>query len=178
VASFASNVAIAKMGNKTTPSKSDCWKKLMITEADCFVYHVTGWLGGGLKFHVPKVDKPTVDGSTMVCFKSHLIAGLGLPPTKFLVAIMNFLGSELVHLNLNAIAALSYFTMLCECWLGIVLNTSLFWYFYSPNCYNKAVYTRIRQPSKGIHRCHLQELPRGVLPEGGSWWICTFPLNG
>jgi hypothetical protein len=84
-----------------------------------------------------------VDGSTVVCFESHLVPGLGLPPSKFLVAIMNFLGCELVHLNLNTIAALSCFTMLCECWLRIAPDTSLFWYFYSSARYDKAVYSRI-----------------------------------
>jgi hypothetical protein len=122
---------------------SDYWKKSMITEADCLAYHATGWLGGGMEFHVPKVDIPTVDDSIVVSFESHLIAGLGLPPSKFLVAIMNFLGCELVHLNMNAITALSCFTMLCECWLGIVPDTSLFWYFYSLTHYDKVVYSGI-----------------------------------
>jgi hypothetical protein len=61
------------------------------------------------------VEVPTVDNSTVVCFKSHLITGLGLPSSKFLVSILNFLGCDLVHLNANVIAALSCFTMLCEC---------------------------------------------------------------
>jgi hypothetical protein len=122
---------------------SDYWKKSMITEADCLAYHATGWLGGGMEFHVPKVDIPTVDDSIVVSFESHLIARLGLPPSKFLVAIMNFLGCELVHLNMNAITALSCFTMLCECWLGIVPDTSLFWYFYSLTRYDKVVYSGI-----------------------------------
>jgi hypothetical protein len=55
-----------------------------------------------------------------------LIAGLGLPPSKFLSSIMNFLGCELLHFNPNAIAALSRFAMLCEYWLGIAPDTSLF----------------------------------------------------
>jgi hypothetical protein len=67
-----------------------------------------------------------VDNSTVVCFESHLITELGLLPSKFLVSILNFLGCELVHLNLNAIVALSCFTMLCECWLGIAPDISLF----------------------------------------------------
>jgi hypothetical protein len=91
---------------------------------------------------VPEVDVPTTHDSTVVCFESHLIGRLGLPPNKFLVAIMNFLGCELVHFNPNDIVALSYFSMPCECWLGIPLDTSLFWYFYSPARYNKAVYFR------------------------------------
>jgi hypothetical protein len=53
---------------------------------------------------------------------------------------MNYLGCELVHFNPNAIIALSYFTMLCECWLGITSDTSLFWYYYSPAWYDKVVY--------------------------------------
>jgi hypothetical protein len=92
---------------------------------------------------VPEVDIPTTHDSIVVCFESHLVAGLGLPPSKFLVAIMNFLGCELVHFSPNAIAALSYFFMLCECWLGVPPDTSSFWYFYSPTRYNMAVYSRI-----------------------------------
>jgi hypothetical protein len=100
------------------------------------------------------VDVPTTHNSTMVCFESHLVAGLGLPPSKFLVAIMNFFGCELVHFNSNAIAALNYFTMLCECWLRIVLDTSLFWYFYSPARYNKVVYFGI---GLSLHRHRIHE---------------------
>jgi hypothetical protein len=84
-----------------------------------------------------------VDGSAVVCFEYHLITGLGLPPSKFLVAIMNFLRCELVNLNPNVIATLSYFTMLCECWLGIMADTSLFWYFYSLTHYDKVVFSGI-----------------------------------
>jgi hypothetical protein len=51
----------------------------------------------------------------MVCIESYMVAGLGLSPSKFLIAIMNFLGCELVHFNLNVITALSCFTMLYEC---------------------------------------------------------------
>jgi hypothetical protein len=115
VASSSSNMAVVKIVNKTTPSMSYYWNKSIITEVDCSAYHAADWLGNGLKFHVPKVDIPMVDDSTVVCFKSHLVAELGLPPIKFLVAIMNFLGCELVHLNPNTITTLSCFTMLCEC---------------------------------------------------------------
>jgi hypothetical protein len=43
---------------------------------------------------------------------------------------MNYLGCSLVHFNINAIAALSSLVMMCECWLGIPPNSSLFWYYY------------------------------------------------
>jgi hypothetical protein len=81
---------------------------------------------------IPEVDVPAVHDSTIVYFESYLIAGLGHPPSKFLSSIMNFLECELVHINPNAIAALNCFAMLCECWLGIAIDTSLFLYFYSP----------------------------------------------
>jgi hypothetical protein len=105
-----------------------------------------------LKSSVSEVDVPTVDGSIVVYFESHLVIGLGLPPSKFLVAIMNFLGCEMVQFNPNAIAALSYFTMLCECWLGIAPDTSLFWYFYSPTRYDKVVYIGIGLSLRRNHR--------------------------
>jgi hypothetical protein len=87
----------------------------MITEADRKAYHSIGWLTGNLESIVPTVKYPMMDGTTVVCFESHVIAGLSLPPCKFLVAVMCFLRCELVHLNPNAIVALSYFTILCEC---------------------------------------------------------------
>jgi hypothetical protein len=142
------------MANKTTPSMSDYWNKSTITEADCSTYHTAGSLGGGLKSLVPLVDVPTIDVSTMVCFEYHLIARLDLPPNKFLVAVMNFLECELVHLNPNAIAALSYFTMLCECWLGIALDTSMCWYFYSLAHYDKVIYYGI---ALSLHRSRRKE---------------------
>jgi hypothetical protein len=117
MASSSSNEAIAKMANKTTPAPalSDYWKKSTVTEANRSAYHTIGRLGGALESFVPIVEMPMVDNSTVVSFESHLIAGLGLPPSKFLVSILNFLRCELVHLNLKVIAALSCFTILCEC---------------------------------------------------------------
>jgi hypothetical protein len=63
----------------------------MITKADRSTYHFAGWLGDALESFVPTVDMPTVDNSIVVCFKSHLVPGLGLPLSKFLVSVMNFL---------------------------------------------------------------------------------------
>jgi hypothetical protein len=53
---------------------------------------------------------------------------------------MNYLDYELIHFNPNAITTLSYFTMLCECWLGIASDTSLFWYYYSSARYDNVLY--------------------------------------
>jgi hypothetical protein len=126
VASFSSKAAIEKMANNDTPMLSNYWKKSMITKADRSAYHTAGWLGDALEYFVLEVDVPTIDNYTVVYFESHLVAGLGLPPSKFLIYILNFLKCELVHLNLNAIVVLSYFTMMCECWLRIALDTNLF----------------------------------------------------
>jgi hypothetical protein len=97
-----------------------------VTEDDCRAYHDRGWLIGNLVSFIPEVDVSTIEGSTIMCFESQLAAGVGLPPSKFLLSIMNYLGCSLVHLNSNAVLALSSFIMLCECWLGIPLDTSLF----------------------------------------------------
>jgi hypothetical protein len=96
------------------------------TEDDRRAYHDHGWLTGNLVSFIPKVDVPVVEGSTILCFESQLTATLGLPLSKFLSSIMNYLGCLLVHLKANAISALSSFIILCECWLGIPPNTSLF----------------------------------------------------
>jgi hypothetical protein len=114
-----------------------------VAEADHAAYHTVGWLSGGVETSISDLDFPMVDDTTIVCIESHLIAGLGLTPSKFLVSILNFLRCELVHLNPNAITALNCFIMLCECWLEIAPDTSLFWYFYGLARYDKQVFSGI-----------------------------------
>jgi hypothetical protein len=113
------------------PELTDFFKKTTVTEDDRRVYHDRGWLTDNLVSFIPEVDVPTIEGSTIICFESQLAAGIGLPPSKFLSSIMNNLGCSVVHLNSNVVLALSSFLMMCECWLGIPLDTSLFWYYYS-----------------------------------------------
>jgi hypothetical protein len=113
-----------------------------------------GWLLGGLESFIPDLEFPMQDNTIVVCFQSHLAAGLGLPPSKFLVSILNFLKCKLVHLNLNVIATLSCFTMLYECWLMIAPHTCLFSYYYSSARYEKTVFSGI---VLSLHRHRQQE---------------------
>jgi hypothetical protein len=119
------------MAKGEIPELSDFFMKTSVTDDECQAYHERGWLTGNIISSVHEVDIPTVEGSTVVCFESHLVAGLGLPPSKFLVTIIGYLNCELFHFNPNAISTLRTFVMLCECWLGIAPDTSLFWYYYS-----------------------------------------------
>jgi hypothetical protein len=120
------------MAKGEIPELTDFFKKTSVSEEELQAYHCHGWLTGNVLSSIPEVDIPTVHGSSILCFESHLLARLRLPPSNFLAAIMNYLGFSLVHFNANVIAALSSFVMLCECWLGISLDSSLFWYYYSP----------------------------------------------
>jgi hypothetical protein len=136
-------LAATKMVDRKVSEMSDFFKKTTITEEECLAYHNFGWLTGNLISMILEVDVPTVHDSTTICFESYLIAWLSLPPSKFLSSIMNFLGCELVHFNPNGVIALSCFAMLCEYWLGITPDISLFWYFYSLIRYTKVVCSRI-----------------------------------
>jgi hypothetical protein len=113
--SSSATLATIKMADNQIPKIANYWKKSNVSEANRQAYHDFGWLMGNLISSILEVDIPTTHGSIVVCFESHLVARLGLRPSKFLVAIMNFLMCERVHFNLNAIVALSCFTMLCEC---------------------------------------------------------------
>jgi hypothetical protein len=125
-ASSSSNVATVNIAKKDVPVLTNYWKKSTVTEANHDAYLAVNWLPSGVESSISDLEFPTVDNTIIVCFESHLTAGLGLPSSKFLVSILNFLKCELVHLNPNAIVVLSCFTMLCECWLRIPLDTSLF----------------------------------------------------
>jgi hypothetical protein len=115
-----------KMAEGEIPELTDLFKKTTVTEDDRRAYHDRRWLTGNLVSFISEVDVPTVEGSTILCFEFQLAAGVGLPPSKFLSSIINYFGCSLVHLNAKAISALSSFVMLCECWLGIPLDTNLF----------------------------------------------------
>jgi hypothetical protein len=115
-----------RMVNGEIPELTDFFKKTIVIEDNRREYHDRGWLSGNLVSFIPEVDVPTVEVSTILCFESQLAAGIGLSPSKFLSSIMNYLGCSLVYLNTNVVSALSSFIMLCECWLGIPPDTSLF----------------------------------------------------
>jgi hypothetical protein len=121
-----------QMGKGKISELSNLFKRTSITNEERQAYHGRGWLPGNVISSIPEVDIPIVEGSTIVCFEPHLVAGLGLPLSKFLLTIMGYLNCVLFHFNLNAISALCSFVILCECWHGIMLDTSLFWYYYSP----------------------------------------------
>jgi hypothetical protein len=130
----------AKMADGEIPELTDFFKKTTVTEEDRKAFHDRGWLAGNLISSIPEVDVHTVEGSIILCFESQLAVGLGLSPSKFLSSIMNYLGCSLVHLNANAVSALNIFAMLCEYWLEIPPDTSLFWYYYSPARYTRTIF--------------------------------------
>jgi hypothetical protein len=129
------------------------FKRTTISEEELQAFHSSGWFTGNMISTIPEVDVPTIHGSTILCFESHLLAGLWLPPSKFLAAIMNYLGCSLIHFNANALVVLSSFVMLCEYWLRIPPDSNLFWYYYSPSRYAKFIYGGI---GLSLHR-HRQD---------------------
>ena len=55
---------------------------------------------------------PALDDNQMVTFISHITAGLGFPPSDFVVAVLTYYGLELCNLNPSAIVHLSVFVTL------------------------------------------------------------------
>jgi hypothetical protein len=101
------------MAKGQIPKPMDFFKKTTVTEEELQTFHNRGWLTGNVISTIPEVVVPTIHDLTVLYFESHLIVGLGLPTSKFLAAIINYLGYSLVHFNNNALAALSSFMMLC-----------------------------------------------------------------
>jgi hypothetical protein len=129
------------MAESKIPNLYEYWKALMVDDTNLTNLYAVGWLPRGLVCSSTTLEFPSIDHTNIVCFELHQMCDLSLPPSKFLVAILNYLGYERIHLHLNAISALSFFSMYCKCWLGIPPDTSLFWYFYSPaHCENKLFY--------------------------------------
>jgi hypothetical protein len=160
----SSNVATQSIVKKKVPILYEYWKMLTVTEADLAAYHAAGWLPGGVLSSTTDMEFPTISKTIIICFVSHLMAGLGLPPSKFLVSILNFLRCELVHMNPNFITTLNCFSMLCKCWLRILPDTSLFCYFYYLAHYDKQVFSGI---GLTLHHNHRKEYLNTKFK--GSW---------
>jgi hypothetical protein len=137
------------IANKAVPLLYQYWKAPMVTDKDISAYHAASWLPGVLLYFPATMDFPMINRTNIVYFESHLMCGLGLLPSKFIVSILIYIGCELVHRHLDFISVLSCFNMLCECWLGIPPYTSLFWYFYSPSHYECKVFCDV-----GLTLCH------------------------
>jgi hypothetical protein len=82
---------VIKMDDGEIPELADFFKKTIVTEADCKAYYDLGWLSGNLISFIPEVDVTTIEGSTVLYFEYQLAARLGLPPSKFLSSVMNYL---------------------------------------------------------------------------------------
>jgi hypothetical protein len=54
-----------------------------MTKADRDAYHVASWLAGGVISSISEFEFPMVDKTTIVCFESHLIAGLAFIQASF-----------------------------------------------------------------------------------------------
>jgi hypothetical protein len=103
------------MTKKQIPNLYLYWKVPTVTDKDIANFHDVGWLPGILLCTPTTLEFPSIDHTNIVCFESYLMCGLGIPPSKFLLTVLNYIGCELLYLHLNAIAALSCFSMLCEC---------------------------------------------------------------
>jgi hypothetical protein len=182
VASSSPTRGTTKMVEGEIPELIDFFKKTTMTEDDHQAYHNRGWLTSNLVSFIPEVDVPTVEGSIILCFEPELADGLGLPPSKFLSSIMNYLECSLVHLNTNTVSALSSFVMLCECWLGIPPDTSLFWYYYSPARYVETIFDGISLFLRHKRWMNISMLPSsatGRVPNRGEFlWTCMTNPRG
>jgi hypothetical protein len=115
---------------KGIPTPDEYWMRSKLVDEDLRWYIGEGLLPGALPYHIPDNDYPLVDGDRLVSFESNVRCGMGFPPSDFLGSVCQHFRVELVHLNSNAIAALSVFVILCECWLGVPPDLDLFRYFY------------------------------------------------
>jgi hypothetical protein len=114
------------MMERKIPNLYEYWKAPTVDDKDINNFHMPRCLPRDALCSPTSLEFPTIDHTSIVCFVSHLICSLDLPPSEFLVAILNYLGCKLIHLHPNAIGALICFSMVCECWQDIPLDTSLF----------------------------------------------------
>ncbi|KAI5008841.1 hypothetical protein ZWY2020_009889 [Hordeum vulgare] len=75
--------------------------------------------------------EPAPQDRERVLLLSHVYRGFSLPPDPFFRGITNHFGAQLHHFPRNAIAHLSAFVVLCECFIGCPPHWGLFKYIFS-----------------------------------------------
>jgi hypothetical protein len=65
------------MAKGEIPKLTNFFKGTTVSEEELQAYHNHGWLTGNVLSSIPEVDVPTVHGSTVLCFETHLLARLG-----------------------------------------------------------------------------------------------------
>ncbi|KAI4987173.1 hypothetical protein ZWY2020_019973 [Hordeum vulgare] len=84
------------------------------------------------------------------------VRGFSLPPHPFFRGIMNHFGAQLHHFPPNAIAHLSAFVGLCECFIGCPPHWGLFKHIFSARSQT------IKRLSQSDDKTHLLQLCRGL----------------
>jgi hypothetical protein len=77
-----------------------------------------------------EVEPEPRDGERVLLL-THIERGFSMPPHPFFRAFLNYFGAQLHHLPPNAIAYLSCFITLCECFLGCPPHWGLFKHIFS-----------------------------------------------
>ncbi|KAI4976420.1 hypothetical protein ZWY2020_050027 [Hordeum vulgare] len=91
-----------------------------------------------------------------VLLLSHVYQGFSLPPHPFFKGIMNHFGAQLHHFPPNAIAHLSAFIVLCECFIGCPPHWGLFKHIFSARSQT------IKRLSQSDDKTHLLQLCGGL----------------
>ncbi|TVU25399.1 hypothetical protein EJB05_27894, partial [Eragrostis curvula] len=116
------------------PESMDHWKPGEIDEDYIKELRDLGWISD---FVVTKENKGAMcfsfDTTEIPVFESHLICGFNLPPSKFLER------HRALHLKPQAIALLSIFSTLCECWLGTAPSLDLWRVYHEPRYYSSGL---------------------------------------
>ncbi|TVU42180.1 hypothetical protein EJB05_08573, partial [Eragrostis curvula] len=122
------------------PESMDHWKPEEIDEDYIKQLRDLGWISD---FVVTKENKGAMcfrfDTTEIPVFESHLICGFNLPPSKFLERVCKYYSIELLHLKPQAIALLSIFSTLCECWLGTAPSFDLWRVYHEPRYYSSGL---------------------------------------
>ncbi|KAI5015257.1 hypothetical protein ZWY2020_056647 [Hordeum vulgare] len=91
-----------------------------------------------------------------VMLLSHVHRGFSLPPHPFFKGIMNHFGAQLHHFPPNAIAHLSAFVVLCECFIGCPPHWGLFKHIFSARSQT------IKRLNQSDDKTHLLQLCGGL----------------
>ena len=68
----------------------------------------------------------------IILFTGHALAGLALPPSSFMLMLLELFGLQLNHLTPNSIALIAIFAHLCEMFIGVRPCVKLFRQFIIP----------------------------------------------
>ncbi|KAF8731348.1 hypothetical protein HU200_016404 [Digitaria exilis] len=119
-------------------------------------------------------SKLTLEDGFVILSLNHIMCGLRMDPSDFLVSVLAHYGIEWFHLTPNSITVLSIFAHLCEAYLGVPPMVEMFAHFHMLDYSNNGETATVGAVNFQLRDNVKRNYPEYYLKASQSVWTCRW----